>query len=571
MVPSQYAQKNHGIYKHHFKKYGDPAEYGYHEFVPMFKAEKFDADEWSRLFARAGARFAGLVAEHHDGFSLWDSEVTPWNSMDEGPKRDLTGELEKAVRKQDMKFIATFHHARNSLYEIEPGKWVGYYEGIKKDFPSLLDDPKNAILYGYMPRDKFIKSWKDKLVEVIDKYEPDIIWFDSCLDEIPEQERYEFAAYYYNHAQKCDREVVVIRKQDDLPLDFSVNDHEKSRESKSSERIWMTDDTISTGSWCYTENLKIKPTGDVVHALVDTVSKNGVVLLNVSPKADGTIPQDQRKVLLELGEWMQVNGEGIYSTRPWKTYGEGPTKEPEGGFSEYHKFQKLKYSAKDIRFTQSKDGKDLYAFMLGWPDEKELILKSVVVKNASARSKVTLLGYDKKLKFKVDDGHLKIILPELSERDRPCKFAYVFKISGFELDVDQSMWRDVIQLPASEAVLDGSQLQLEQQQSGRDNVGHWDKTQESVHWLVKIPKAGAYNVRGEFACYATSKMELVVDGVTYGFAIPQTGGWAKSRFEEIDKVKFKKPGVYHIILQPVSDGGYKSVNLWQIEMKSDGS
>ena len=414
-------------FKHHVENWGDPTEFEYADFVPMFKAEYFDADGWALLFKKAGARFAGPVAEHHDGFSMWDSKVTPWNAADMGPKRDITGELAKAIRKQDMRFITTFHHARNSLWQPQPGKWVGHYNDVKKNFPTLLEDEKRAIMYGYMPREKFVKMWKDKLTEVIDQYHPDIIWFDSWLHEIPEKDRFEFAAYYLNQAQKRDQDVVIVRKQNDLPLDFSILDHEKSRTSGTSKHVWMTDDTISTGSWCYTNNLKIKPTKDVVHAMVDTVSKNGIVLLNLSPKADGTIPMDQRKVLLELGNWLNKYGQAIYSTRPWKTYGEGPTKEPQGGFRDHGKFSKLKYSALDIRYTRSKDGKTLYAIVLGLPTSATTLKAVQLDKNV----KVNLLGTETDVDYVVhDDGTLTIQPP--ASADGLSEYANVYRITGMD-------------------------------------------------------------------------------------------------------------------------------------------
>ena len=415
------------VYQHHVKTWGDPTEFEYADFVPMFKAEKFDADDWAELFRKAGARFAGPVAEHHDGFSMWASKATPWNSMDMGPKRDITGELEKAIRKQDMRLITTFHHARNNLWQPKAGQWSGHYSGVKEHFPSLLEDEKRAILYGYMPRDQFVKMWKDKLVEVVDNYQPDIIWFDSWLQEIPQKDRFEFSAYYFNQAQKNDQEVVIVRKQNDMPLEFSVNDHEKSRESQASQRVWMTDDTISTGSWCYTTNLKIKPVKDVIHALIDTVSKNGVVLLNVSPMADGTIPDDQRKVLLELGRWLQKNGEGIYETRPWVTFGQGPTKEPKGGFGDHQKFLKLKYSDRDIRYTVSKDGKTLYAIQMGLP-ETSITLEAVKL---GRQGNVSLVGSNQTVSYEInDDGVLTIHPPKPSQKQHLSSYANVYKITG---------------------------------------------------------------------------------------------------------------------------------------------
>jgi len=413
------------IFKHHVETWGDPRAFEYPDFVPMFKAEYFDADGWALLFKKAGAKFAGPVAEHHDGFSMWDSEATPWNAVDMGPKQDITGELAKAIRKQDMRLITTFHHARNSLWEPEPGDWNGHYEHLKKNYPTLLEDDKRAIMYGHMPREKFVKMWKDKLTEVIDQYHPDIIWFDSWLHEIPEKDRFEFAAYYFNQAQKRDQDVVIARKQDDLPLEFSILDHEKARTSGSSKNVWMTDDTISTDSWCYTNDLKIKPAKEVIHAMADTVSKNGIVLLNISPKADGTIPGDQRKVLLELEDWLNKYGEAIYSTRPWKTYGEGPTKEPKGGFEDYEKFLELKYSAADIRYTSSKDGKTLYVIVLGLP-KSATTLKSVQL---DQNVKVELLGTEADVTYVVhDDGTLTVEPPASAEG--LSESAIVYKITG---------------------------------------------------------------------------------------------------------------------------------------------
>lgn len=415
-------------YQHHLETYGDPAEFDYSKFVPMFKAEHFDPDDWADLFQKAGARFAGPVAEHHDGFSMWDSDITPWNAMDKGPHRDITGELGKAIKERGMKFITTFHHARNlqrykgkEEQEIAKHKdnlgsafWDSHYP-LFKGLPPAKDDPELNYLYGNIPEDKWVEEvWFGKLKEVIDKYDPDIIWFDSWLDQIPEEYRIKFCAYYLNHAAKENKEVVIVRKQNDLPLDVSVDDLEKSRKNRLEEKSWMTDETLSTGSWCYTKNLKIKPAADVLHVLIDIVSKNGVLLLNISPKADGTIPQDQRDVLLSIGQWLNNYGEAIYETRPWYTYGEGPTKEPEGHFSNHQKFLKIKYSAKDIRYTTKNNV--IYAMALGWPGNNAQVMLEAFAKdqweNAGEIENVTLLGYNGKIDYQLTDQGLLLNLPE---------------------------------------------------------------------------------------------------------------------------------------------------------------
>lgn len=427
-------------FKHHVEKYGHPSEFGYDKFADLFKAEHFNAEEWADLFVKAGARFAGPVAEHHDGYSMWDSDITPWNTMETGPGRDITGELEKAIKAKGMKFITTFHHAKHlqrykgkEAEEIannkeNPGRAFRHsHYPLIEGMPTTKDDAKLNYLYGNIPEDKWLEEvWFGKLKEVIDKYQPDIIWFDSWLDQVPENYRQKFCAYYLNEAEKWDKEVVIVRKQDDLPLDCSVDDLEKSRKNKLEEKSWMTDETVSTGSWCYTQNLKIKPAADVLHVLIDIVSKNGVLLLNISPKADGTIPADQKDVLLKMGEWLTKYGESIYGSRPWYTFGEGPTKEPEGHFKNHAAFLKIKYSEKDVRYTTNNG--NIYATILGWPgDNKEITLEAFAKdqwKNAREIKNVSLLGSEKEIKFDFNDNGLKLTTPS----EAIDSMAIVFKI-----------------------------------------------------------------------------------------------------------------------------------------------
>jgi alpha-L-fucosidase len=415
-------------YAHHLENYGHPSEFGYHDFVPMFTAEHFDAEEWADLFVKAGAKFAGPVAEHHDGFSLWDSEATPWNAMDMGPKKDLTGELGKAIKARNLKFITTFHHARNLQRSDSLGKddWTShypYFEGM----PQTSDDDQLKYLYGNIPEDQWLEEvWFAKLKEVIDQYQPDIIWFDSWLDEIPEEYRQKFSAYYLNEAEKLEKEVVIVRKQDDLPLNYTVDDLEKSRKNELESASWMTDETISKGSWCFTDNLKIKATADVLHVLIDIVSKNGVLLLNISPTADGKIPDDQRNVLTEMGVWLDKYGESVYSTRPWYTFGEGPTKEPEGHFSNHQAFMKIKYSWKDARYTTK--GKVVYATLLGWPEESDIKLTAFAATSLPEPiniKSVSLMGSNDKLEWDLAEDGLHISLPESATDE----MAIVFKIT----------------------------------------------------------------------------------------------------------------------------------------------
>ncbi len=410
--PREMHLKDKSEYKHHIEKYGDPSEFGYHDFVPMFKAEKFDAEKWADLFERAGARFVGPVAEHHDGFSMWASRVNPWNAKEMGPKRDITGELAAAIRKRRMRFVTTFHHTRNRT-------WYPRVEG----WPTTSEDAMLRILYGNIPEDEFRELWKGKLYEVIDGYRPDLIWFDSKLEAVGEEYITDFLAYYFNRADEWGREVVVACKGLDLPREIGVEDFEKGRMNQITDYVWLTDDMISFRSWSYVEGMKIKSTRYVLGVLIDIVSKNGCLMLNISPKSDGTIPKNQEEVLLGIGAWLKKNGEAVYGTRPFVVLGEGPTRLKKGG--EYAR-EKLHYKAEDIRFTTN--GNVVYAIQLGWPGANhETLLKSFskqMCKDSLVVKSVKMLGSEEEIDWSLGEEGLMVTSPTLAPHD----MAVVYKI-----------------------------------------------------------------------------------------------------------------------------------------------
>jgi alpha-L-fucosidase len=361
-----YADAESDARKHFEKTFGKlTPEFGYKDLIPMFTAEKFNADEWAELFQKAGAKFAGPVAEHHDGFAMWDTKYSEWNAAKMGPKRDVVGELEKAVRKRDMKFVTAFHHAANWFFF--PVTDERYDTG----------DPKNSGLYGQrhepgaMRNQEFLDEWYGKIIEVIDGYSPDFIWFDFALDSIAEGYVKDFLAYYYNHATKKNKEVLVTYKGNDLVPATGVRDLELGQEPGLTYHEWITDSTVDDrGAWGYANDLVFKPPNRVIDNLVDRVSKNGYLLLNVGPKPDGTIPDEARKLLLTVGAWLGVNGEAIYGTSPWIIAGEGPTNlgaATEIGFNE----RDTVYTSEDIRFTVK--GDTIYATFLDWPGERAVI------------------------------------------------------------------------------------------------------------------------------------------------------------------------------------------------------
>lgn len=406
----------------HKKHYGEPKDFEYHDLVPLFTAQNFDAEGWADLFYLAGAKFAGPVAEHHDGYVMWDSEQTPWNAVDTGPKRDIVGEMEQAIRKREMKFITTFHHARvgqspagSTPKEIREWHYNGRDQYFKREAPSHVDAPDVQRLYGTMPWEAFLEMWNAKLEEVIDQYHPDIIWFDSWLHRIPEANRQRFAAYYLNAAAKRDQDVVITYKQQDMPQNVGVVDFEKGRMDELTDYTWLTDDTISagqwtkTGSWSYTEELDIKSTKELLHTLIDIVSKNGNLLLNISPTADGIIPAAQKDALLGMGTWLRANGEAIYGTRPFVVYGEGPKRMASSGH-----FTQMTgdYNAENIRFTTKSNA--IYAIQMGWPgSEKSVLIHSINATNLAGSEivNVSVLDSPEVLDWEMTESGLRVTTP----------------------------------------------------------------------------------------------------------------------------------------------------------------
>ncbi len=356
-----------GEAREHFEKtFGKlTPEYGYKDLIPLFTAEKFDADEWAELFQKAGAKYAGPVAEHHDGFAMWDTKYSEWNAAKMGPKRDIVGELEKAIKKRGMKYVTAFHHAANWFFF--PVSDPQYDAGNPK-YSGLYGQPHEP---GAMRNQEFIDEWYGKIIEVIDNYSPDFIWFDFALDNMPEGYVKDFLAYYYNHAVKKGKEVVVTYKGRDIIPGAGVRDLELGQEPNITYHDWITDTSVDDrGAWGWANDLTFKSTDRLIDNLIDRVSKNGYLLLNVGPKPDGTIPEGAKKVLLEMGAWLKTNGEAIYGTTPWFVAGEGPTNlgnTTEIGFNE----SGIVYTAKDIRFTVKDDV--LYATYLDWPGDKAII------------------------------------------------------------------------------------------------------------------------------------------------------------------------------------------------------
>jgi len=420
--------KDHPIRKYHEEKYGPLDKFGYKDFIPMFTAVKFNADEWAELFKNAGAKFAGPVTEHADGFAMWNSKITKWNAGEMGPKRDIVGEMAEAIRKRDMKFIATFHHQWNfgwySTWDESTDASNPDYEqlyGPKLPGPEAFEFPDCSEARFY-PDSGFVNLWYNKIIEVVKKYNPDLVYFDNKLNIIPEQKRRDFLSFYYNFADKNSQEVVCTYKFTEMAAGAAVLDLERSRMAEKKSFLWLTDDSIDWGSWCNVSEPNYKSTNRLIDFLVDVVSKNGVVLLNVTPTAEGVVPDPVKERLLEMGDWLKINGEAIYGTRPWKIFGEGPSKVSEGHLSEHENSDNTQ---EDIRFTQ-KDGV-LYTLLLDVPT-KNIQIYSLGKKTGLLEMKIKnieILGSSEKIKWDLNDDYLNISNPI----EKTCNHCVVFKLT----------------------------------------------------------------------------------------------------------------------------------------------
>ena len=402
------------IFKQHTNKYGHPAEFGYKDIIPLFKPTGFNAQEWAELFKASGAKFAGPVAMHHDNFAMWDSDVTRWNVKD-FTGIDVTGELKTSIEGQGLKFLTSFHHAFT---------WVYYANAYKFDATVETSDlyTDQHQLTDFKPSKRFHDEWYAKLKEVVDNYQPDVVWFDWWVEELDEAYRKKFIAYYFNKGKEWGKDVVISYKNTSFPETVGVHDYERGRPNQIKDKFWMTD--TSPGAWFFRQDAKFVTPNEIIDILIDIVAKNGLMLLNVPPNPDGSIPPEMKDMLHQMGDWLAINGEGIYETRPWRVFGEGPTRIRGGG----HKIEKQKivYTAKDIRFTKKGDD-TLFALVMDAPTEDVLIETlstnlSVLIGNIQS---VTLLGSNEPVKWSIDGKGLHIEKPQTI----PSQFALVYKIS----------------------------------------------------------------------------------------------------------------------------------------------
>jgi alpha-L-fucosidase len=429
-------QTGNAAFEHHIATYGPQTKFGYKDFIPLFRAEHFDPNAWVDLFVRAGAKYIVPVAEHCDGFPMYDSQFTSWNAAKMGPHRDAVAELEKATRSRGLHFGVSSHRAEH---------WWWYEGGMR--FPSDVRNAENNGLYGpaapmglvgqrdgkepnpshlerWLPPDQgFLDDWLARSSELVDRYHPDFMYFDWWIAQPAFQPSLQqFAAYYYDRAAARQQGVVLTYKGEAMPANTATLDIERGKMDQLRLLPWQTDTSVSIKSWGYADHDEYRDPKSLIAELVDVVSKNGNMLLNVGPKSDGTIPEEARSVLLAMGEWLQTNGEAIYGTRPWVLYGEGPTLTQSGRDKGS---DRQVYASEDIRFTTRQNL--LYATALDWPANGQLLIHTLgrgVPYLSSPICSVELLGDQQVIGFRQEEDGLHLSLPS----SPPNPFAYVFRI-----------------------------------------------------------------------------------------------------------------------------------------------
>lgn len=412
--PRQMYLQGSDEFKHHVATYGPHDKFGYKDFIPMFKAEKFNAGQWVDLFKKAGARYVVPVAEHHDGFAMYKTALSKWNAFEMGPKRDVIGELAAEIKRQGLIFGLSSHRIEH---------W--FFMNGGRRFQSDVLDPKYADFYGpareenETPSAEYMNDWLLRNTELVNNYQPQLFWFDWWIEQ-PAMDPYRksFAASYYNKGLEWNKGVVINYKNIAYPDNTAVLDLERGKLAGIRNLPWQTDDAIGNKSWGFAAGNTFKDAKYVITNLIDIVSKNGNLLLNIGPGPDGTITDEETQTLLGTGKWLNMNGEAIYGTRPWKIFGEGPTESASGSFAD----QKKPFTAQDIRFTTK--GDMLYAIAMGLPAINTSIYALGKKAGNGIVASVEIIGSNQKITWTQQDAAL-VIKPSA---EYPSEHAVSYKI-----------------------------------------------------------------------------------------------------------------------------------------------
>ena len=377
--PYQMYRKDSDTYKHHVDTYGPHTQFGYKDFIPQFTSDQFDPADWAALFKAAGARFVVPVAEHHDGFAMYDTDLNPWNAHKMGPRRNVIGELADAVRGEGMVFGASSHRAEHF-----------FFMGGGMEFDSDVSDPEYYDFYGpaqpqaenwhdltsCSPTEAYMQDWLVRTCEMVERYQPQLVWFDWWIQNLAWKPYIlQFAVFYYNRAAAWGKPVAINYKYQAYDEGTAVFDIERGQLAGPRAMLWQNDTSIATNTWGYVDDMHYKEADGLLADLADIVSKNGALLLNVCPDKHGVIHDEERAILLHMGDWLARSGEAIYDVDTWKIHGEGPTQVADGAFTDTNR---VPFTKDDIRYTCK--GSTVYATVLGWPKDGKVTLPALGIR-----------------------------------------------------------------------------------------------------------------------------------------------------------------------------------------------
>jgi len=408
-------RKANRYYTYHKEHYGHPSEFGYKDIIPLWKAERWDPEKLMKLYKRVGAKYFVSMGTHHDNFFLWNSKLHKWNSVNMGPKKDVVGLWQTAAKKEGLYFGVSEHLGASYTWfqaahrSDQLGDKAGVlYDGNNPEYEDLYHAQAAPDDNGWLTKNPvFQREWYDRIQELLDNYAPDLLYSDSGLPF--ENVGRSMIAHYYNSALKAKNKNGVIYTCKQSSEGRWVHDRERGVAEGISEYPWQTDTSI--GDWYYRTGQKYMTGPEVIQMLIDIVSKNGNLLLNIVQTPEGDLEDDVLEILENIATWMQDNGDAIYGTRPWKVYGEGPSVSEAQEKGQFDGLKDVrKYQSTDFRFTVK--GKTLYAFCMEKPTG-DIRIKSLGLKTATGQkvSSIKILGSSEKIQWSQNDDEVIIRKP----------------------------------------------------------------------------------------------------------------------------------------------------------------
>ena len=563
-------EEGNNHYKYHLEHYGHPSEFGYKDIIPLWKAEKWDPDRLMLLYKRAGAKYFVSMGSHHDNFFLWNSKLHKWNAVNMGPKRDVVGEWQKAAQKYGMRFGVSEHLGASFTWFQSSHK--ADKTGPKAGVPYDGEDPKYQDQYHfpaepgdnqwYSNNPRWQQQWFDEIKELVDNYHPDLLYTDGGVAFGKDHPvGLSMIAHFYNQdTTRHDGKTEVVYTCKQKSEGRWVEDLERGIMPKIDPYPWQTDTSI--GDWFYNRNWKFRPVSWVIHMLVDNVSKNGNLLLNVVQRPDGSLDPEVEQMLEQLAAWNAIHNEAIFGTRPWMVYGESAIRVKGGSFKEDYR-----YDAREIRFTTK--GDVLYAIALGWPEDRKLVVRSLgkpADENVNNITSVSLLGFDGKLEWQQTPEGLTVTLPA----QKISEYTTALKITGTNLKnitftvVAVPLAPDAtgnITLGADDAELHGDQINIENR-DGKPNIGFWDKGDEWAYWKVRFAQPGRFKVSASCASILGGA-EFVIEVADQQLTgrPEETQGWDKFKEVRLGRVEVNLAGDQVLTIRPRDAGKWKAMNL----------